>query len=100
MAAMIWKDVRNGRVAALSSDVAGPDAPLIATSTMASGKRLGRSISADFRIESDLRRTNLFCAKSDYPDVHVADIQRIAEREVALKSKWPHFENTLRKARH
>ena len=94
----IWKDVRNGRVLAITSKVAGPDAPLIATPTTTALKKLpGRSISNDFRIISDLRYTNLFCAKSDFPEVKITDICLIAERAVSVKRKWPNLSDRCAK---
>ena len=86
----IWNDVRSGRVLVITSKAAGPDAPLIATPTTTAMKKLpGRSISNDFRIISDIRYANLFCIKSDLPDVKLTDIGLIAGGEVALKRKWP-----------
>ena len=89
MVEKIWKDVRQGRVLVITSRVAGPESLLIATPTTTAVKKLpDRSISKDFRIISDLRYTNLFRMKSEYPDVQVTDIIQLAERAVSVKRKW------------
>lgn len=88
MVGEIWKDVKEGRVLVITSHVDGKDAPLIATPTTTALERLpGRTLSGDFRIISDLRYPNLFCEKTDYPEVKMADMRSIAETAVALKTK-------------
>ena len=90
MVEKIWKDAKEGRALVISPHVSGSDAPLIATPATTAQKRLpDRTLSTDFRIISDLRYTNLFCDKSDYPEVRVTDMEKIAERLVALEMRWP-----------
>ena len=92
MVEKMWKDVQHGRVMVITSKTAGPDAPLIATPTTTALKKLpDRSISTDFRLISDLRYTNLFCIKEDFPDAQLTDITRVAERAVTVKRKWPNL---------
>ena len=56
-----WKDVRKGRVLAAHCDSVRPDTPLIPTPTTTAVKKLPRrTTSADVRIISGLRQTNLF----------------------------------------
>ena len=88
MVEKIWKDVRNGRVLVISSKQAGEDAPILATPTTTAQKRLpDRTLSTDFRIISDLGFPNLSCQKEDFPEVHLADVTKIAERALANKLK-------------
>ena len=70
-----------------------PDSPLIPThETTAFVKSHGRTISADVGVISDLRLTNLFCAKEDYPDAHLTNMVEIAERDVSSERTWPQTE--------
>ena len=78
-----------GRVLVISSRVAREDAPLIATPTTTAQKRMpGRTLSSYFRIISDLRYTNLFFRKADYPEVKMTDIEKIADKVIATKMRW------------
>lgn len=64
--------------------------PLIDTPTTTVQKRLtGRTMSSDFRLIPDLRYTDLFCFNTDYPGVKMADVEKNAEKAVALKMRWP-----------
>ena len=38
-----------------------------------------------------MRPPNLLCEKTDYREVEMADIRLIAEKAVAMKTKWPHL---------
>ena len=81
-----------GRVLANTSQVEGGNYPPIATPTTKVNKRTpGRAMSTDFRIISDIRCANLFCEKEDYPAVNLADIEQIAEKDIATKMRWPHL---------
>ena len=89
----LWKDVREGRVLISTPHVAGDDAPLISTPTTTVRKRMpDRTMSDDFRIISDLRYPNFSCDKAGCPEVKTTDIRSIAEKAVAMKTKWPHVE--------
>ena len=70
----------------IHSRTAGENDPPIATPTTTVRKRLpGRTLPTDFRIISDLRYTNLFCEKEDYPEVKMTDIEKIAGKQSPRK---------------
>ena len=74
-------------------DAIKPDAPLIPTpATTAVEKLPDRTISADVRIISDLRLTNLLFAKEDYPAAHMTNKVEIAEGAVSSRRTWPQTE--------
>ena len=87
---MLWEDVREGRVLAVRADSIKADTPMIPAPTTTVLKKLpDRTISTDVRIISDLILANMFCAKADYPEIHLADIGEIAARAVTPKRTWP-----------
>ena len=81
-----------GRAATITSHVEGGKSPLIDAPTTAAQKRMpDRAISSEFRIISDVGYTNLLCEKDDYPVVRHTDMDSIAERESASKTKRPNL---------
>ena len=82
MVRKIWKDVRKGRVLEAHVETLRSDTPVIPAPTTAPLKKsTDRAISTDARHISDLRCANISCIKEDYPEVHLANISEISERE-------------------
>ena len=89
----LWKDVRNGRVLAVSPDAIHADTPTVPTpATTVVGKLPDRTISTDVRAISDLGTANLVCNKADYPDIQLADIEAIDTREITTERTRPNTE--------
>ena len=92
MVGKLRKDVRDVGVFIIPPRCDGPTAPLIATPTTTAQKRKpDRTLSTDFRIISDLRYPYHFCFKSEYHEVKLTDVGKIAERAIATKRRWPNL---------
>ena len=68
---------------------------VIPTPTTTAPKKMpDRTLSEDVRIISDLRLPNLFCAKSDFPEIAITDLRAISGRAISLRRTWhrtPHM---------
>ena len=84
-----------GRVLAAPSSLVDAHVMVIPAPMKTTRKKMpGRTISEDVRIIFDLRLPNLFCTKSDYPDIAITDLREAAERVIALRRTWPHIKLT------
>ena len=88
----IWKDVTQGRVLIVPSLQVDKHAKAIQTPTTTAHKKMpDRTVSKDVRIISDLRLPNIFCTKSDFPEIAITDLREAAGRVISLGMTWHHI---------
>ena len=86
------KDVNKGRILMVPSELVDRYVKVIPTPTTTAPEKMpDRALSEDVRIISDLRLPNLFCTKSDFPEITITDLRAIAERVISLRRTWPHI---------